>query len=440
MTDNEDVDRYSEEMYAHVSEGLPESIDQDNYVVGVYYAAFSSQLDPYYMGQVVVEEQTTGSYVPKYSNPNEIQKKFSAKVVAIYEVPPYEIGFPKGLDERQYIYHVAYPTAGIGSQLPLMLTTLMGNISMGGKIKLLDVIFPKKFLRQFKGPKYGIEGIRKQLNVSNRPLLTCIDHAYTIEDGVTLFRDLAMGGADIIKDDESMANFEHLMIEERVNKYMETRDKVKDETGEETIYTVNITDDPHKIKENALAAIDAGANGLMINYLTVGLPVVRWLAEDPEIKLPILGHMDFAGVYYESPMSGISSYLIIGKLARLVGLDALVYPSAYGKATFLKDKYLGCAKALRYPFGHLKPTFPMPSGGVTPAMAIKMISDLGTDIMVGVGTYIQKHPEGILAGTRAFRQVIDIAVNHFEEASEDLEDFVEDHDSDYPELSKILED
>lgn len=441
MTNN--FDNYASDQWGHYPEGLFESINSEEYVIGVYYMAIGSRLDPWYMSNAIVQEQTVGSYFPVHSSAEEIKtilKKFSAKVIGIYEIPPHEISVPEEFKERQYIINVAYPLEGLDTQFPLLLTTLMGNISMGGKIKLLDVYFPKSYLSSYQGPKFGISGIREKLRIPKRPLLTNIDHAYTLEDGKKLFYEAALGGADFIKDDESTAGDVHyLPLEKRISAYMELMDKAKEETGEETIYAVNITAGPTKIFENAQKAIDSGANGLMINYLTVGLPVVRELAADPSIKVPILGHMDFAGVYYESSMSGISSFLMMGKLARLVGLDALVYPSAYSKAPFIRDKYLGCAKALRYPFGKLKPVLPMPSGGVTPGIALRLIKDLGTDIMIGAGVGIHSHPQGTRSGAIAFRQVIDIGMKDLSEALEDLEDYLDDHEDEYQELKQALD-
>jgi 2,3-diketo-5-methylthiopentyl-1-phosphate enolase len=440
MVKRRKIDSYADNKWGYYPEGVQESIDSEDYVIGIYYAAFSSTLDPWYMGKVVIQEQTVGSYYPVHSDPREILRKFSGKVIGVYEVPPLEIGVPDDIKERQYILQIAYPLEGLDTQFPLLLTTLMGNISMGGKVKLLDVIFPQRFLSEFKGPKFGIEGIRKQLNVLKRPFLTNIDHAYTLEDGKALFYEAAMGGADVIKDDESTAgDIRYLPLEERVTTYMEMKDKAKEETGEDTLYMVNISAGPQKILENAQKAIDSGTNGLMVNYLTVGLPVVRELAADESIKVPILGHMDFAGVYYESSMSGLSSFLIMGKLARLAGLDALVYPSAYSKAPFIRDKYLACAKALRYPFGPLKPVLPMPSGGVTPGIALRIMKDLGNDIMIGAGVGIHSHPKGTRAGAKAFRQVIDIGMTHLDEAAEDLEDYLDDHEDEYVELEQALD-
>ncbi len=433
-------DSYSYEKWGHFLEGLTESVDPEEYVIATYYISVASRIDPWYIGRVMVKEQTIGSYIPYHSDPKTILRKYGGKVVGLYEVPPREIALPDEIKERDYIIKIAYPIVGL-DQFPLLLTTIMGNISLGGKVKLLDVFLPPSFLRKWQGPKFGIPGLRKTLDIPDRPLLTVVNHTFSLEDGTNYFYEAAMGGADFVKDDEGIAgDIEYLPLEARVNSYMEKKDLAREETGEDTIYLVNITAEPRKLLENAEIAIANGANGLMVNYLTVGLPAVKMLTEDPSIKLPVLGHMDHAGVYYESEISGISSFLMMGKFARLAGLDILVYPGVYGKAPFLRDKYIGCAMALRYPFGNLKPVLPMPAGGVTPGIVLKLIKDLGHDIMVGAGSGIHSHPQGTRAGVKAFRQIIDISMDHkmMNDASEDLEDFIDDHDETYPELAQAI--
>ncbi len=177
----------------------------------------------------------------------------------------------------------------------------------------------------------------------------------------------------------------------------------------------------------------------MVNYLVVGLSAFRWLAEDPKIKLPILAHMDFAGVWYMSPYHGVSSFLTLGKLARIAGSDIVVYPAPYGKAPNLEMNYKAVAKAMRYRMYHLKPTLPMPSGGITPGMVPRVVRDLGNDIMIGSGGGIHAHPDGPIAGAKAFRQAIDISMKDLAAALEDFEDYVEEHEDEYPELAKAIE-
>ncbi len=428
--------------YEHLSEALQESIDRDEYLIGTYYVALPPRLDAWMLARMAAEEQSTGTWVPVPENTPELRAKFTGKVLGVYEVPNYEFEIPKNVEERQYVIQIGFPTRLITDQIPMMLTSLIGNISMGGKLKLLDITFPNSWLKHFKGPKFGIEGIRKLLKVPDRPLINNMIKpcsGYTAEVGAKLFYYAAQGGVDCIKDDELIANPPYNRIEDRVPLYMEMRDKAKEETGEDTLYCCNITDRASRVKDLALKVQDAGGNCLMINYLVCGLSVLRDLAEDPEIKLPILSHMDFAGAIYESHFSGVSSFLVMGKFARLAGSDIIVYVAPYGKGPFLKERYLAIAKATRYRFGELKPTFPMPSGGITPGMVPEVMGDLGWDVMIGTGGGIHAHPDGPKAGGIAFRQAIDICMKDLEEASEDFEDYVDDREDEYPELKKALE-
>jgi len=49
----------------------------------------------------------------------------------------------------------------------------------------------------------------------------------------------------------------------------------------------------------------------------------------------------------------------------------------------------------------------MPSGGITPGMVEKCIKEAGKDILIGSGGGIHSHPDGPIAGAKAFRQAID---------------------------------
>ncbi|MHA1299626.1 MAG: RuBisCO large subunit C-terminal-like domain-containing protein [Candidatus Helarchaeota archaeon] len=306
-----------------------------------------------------------------------------------------------------------------------MLTATFGNISMGGDLKMVDLRFPKSYLKDFGGPKFGIEGVRKLLNVPKRPLLNnmikpCV---YTWADSFKdVFFEAAVGGCDIIKDDELVAAQDFNTLEQRVPAYMEMVDKAKEETGENTLFTVNITDKLDKFLENADKAQELGVNALMVNYLVMGLPALRKLAEDPSVKVPILAHMDFAGAMYMSPWHGVSSHLILGKFARLAGADIVVHPAPYGKASVISEKFSRVAQACRYPMANIKPMFPMPSGGITASMVDKVMKALGNDIVIGSGGGIHAHPDGPRAGATAFRQAIDAVME-----GKSLKQYAKDH-------------
>lgn len=308
---------------------------------------------------------------------------------------------------------VSLPGSQFRPQIPMMLSTIIGNISMIGPLKLLDIKFPPKFLAQFKGPKFGVEGVRDLLGVYDRPLLNNMIKpctGYTPEVGTRLFARAVEGGVDIVKDDELIADPTFNPRETRIKMYMEVVRQHYEETGHKVLYTPNVTDNALKVLDNARRAIDAGANAIMINYLTVGISALQGLAEHPDINVPIMAHLDFAGTMYESPISGMSSHLILGKLARMAGADMVVYPSPFGKFPFLRERYLQIGNHLNNPWCGVKRVFPMPGGGVMPNCVHAIYRDLGPDCIMGCGGAIHGHPMGPVAGARAMRQVIDAAV------------------------------
>ena len=412
---------------------LPDGVDYDEYLIGTYLASFPASVPIPRLAPALAIEQSTGTWVPVPGETPEVRCRHVAKVIGVYEVPDFEFSVPSEAETRNYVIQIAFPEINIGSQIPMLLTTVVGNISMGGQIKVLDIRFPQRFVEGFQGPKFGIRGVRELLGVPKRPLLNNMIKpctGYTPEVGVELFRAAALGGCDIIKDDELLANASFNEVQARVKLYIEAERQVYEETGEHTLYTVNVTDEVPQVFENARRAVELGCNALMVNYLATGFPVLRALAEDPDIAVPILGHMDVAGAYYMSPYHGVSSHLILGKLPRLSGADIVVFPAPYGKAPVIKDKFVNVARNLAFPLYDIRPTFPMASGGITPSMVPKVMKDLGHDIVIGSGGGIHAHPQGPVAGGKAFRAAIDATM-----AGIPLKEAAQAH----PELAAALE-
>jgi len=395
---------------------LPEDIDYETHIIGTYTAMLHRKMDAFYMMQAVCVEQSTGTFVPVPAETPEQRRKHVAKVIGWWRFPDFEyegaedfFGNPK---MHQYVVQIAFPL-NFKPQFPMLFTTIYGNISMGGPLKMVDVRFPKAFLKEFKGPKFGDVGIRKILGVKERPLLNNMIKPCVYSDpkiGADLAYKAAVGGCDIIKDDELIADVGFNPITERVTAFMEALDKADSEKGEKTLYTVNITDRVDRMFELADIVQEHGANAIMVNHISTGYSALRKLAEDPSVKVPILGHMDLAGAFYQDPVSGISSPLILGKFGRLAGCDTIVHPAPYGKAPTTADRFKETARQMIMPMRnapHIKRTLPMPSGGITPSLVEKCVNDLGTNIMIGSGGGIHAHPDGPIAGAKAFRQAID---------------------------------
>jgi 2,3-diketo-5-methylthiopentyl-1-phosphate enolase len=146
----------------------------------------------------------------------------------------------------------------------------------------------------------------------------------------------------------------------------------------------------------------------MVNYLPTGIGILSSLARNPNIKVPILAHLDFGGAFYASARHGISSVLLYGKLARLAGVDLICIPSAYGKFGLTYEKYMQIVLGLRSDLYDKRSAFPIVGGEVKQGNVPRLFDDLGMDFIIGVGGAVYAHPHGPTAGARAFRQAIDL--------------------------------
>lgn len=392
----------------------PENLEKDRYVIATYYAAIKPSNNALKFSAAVAVEQTCGTWIRLPGETDEVRSRSIGKVIGIYETPAYEIGIPSDINERHLIIRIAYPYTNFGSSFAMLMSSVIGEISSSGKIKLLDLEFPDTFLKSFKGPKFGVQGIRDLLSVQDRPLLINMIKpctGLTPKETAKLAYDAALGGVDLLKDDELMANPPYCPFSERVKYVMEALEKADQLKGEKTLYALNITDRTEKLKENALLAIENGANCLMVSYNTIGLDAARMLAEDPAINVPILAHSNFSGALCESPWNGVSNNLIGATLPRLAGLDMIIILTPYGKFPVQMDKFISTCYKMVSPLGHIKPAFPLPGGGTMPGHIEDMIQKFGNDVVIAAGGAIHSHPMGATAGARAFRQGIDEVIS-----------------------------
>jgi 2,3-diketo-5-methylthiopentyl-1-phosphate enolase len=391
---------------------FPEVAFSEDYAIGTYQVKVPTK-DIEKLALAIADEQTTGTWIKVSADSAEKSKWFGAKVVSIYEVPDTASDW-QPQDTPIHIVQIAYPVKNFGTSVPMLLSTVFGNISASGMIKFIDCAFPKSYVEKFGGPKFGVRGLREALGVPDRPLLNAMikpNIGWTPDEGAALFYGAAKGGVDIIKDDELlMADGEHCPLRERVTKFMAMERKAFEETGERTLYAVNITDDIANIRENAMRALDYGANCLMLNVYTAGFSALKMLAEDPEVTVPLLAHVDFAGAYCGSTFTGINAALLIGKLVRLSGGDFQINGNPWGKFPYPMKMFSRSFKFFTQPWWNIKPMMYAVSGGTTQLSVPHAVKAVGTDVILAAGGAVHGHPDGSEAGARSMRQAIDAAV------------------------------
>lgn len=311
--------------------------------------------------------------------------------------------------ERYADIKIGYPDINFSQDIPALLVTIFGKLSMDGKIKLIDLDVSPSFVSAFPGPKFGIEGVRNLLNVHDRPLLMSIFKSVVGHDLPTLreqFTAQALGGVDLIKDDEILFENPLTPIEKRVEACMQAAKEAESVTGQKLLYAVNLTGPTSKLASQAKKAINAGANALLFNTLAYGFDVLHELSSDPDINVPIASHPALAGAMYPSAHYGISAAVLLGKLNRLAGADLVLFPSPYGSVVMPKEENLAIKEVLINEMHHLKTSLPVPSAGIHPGIVPLIIKDFGMDVVVNAGGGIHGHPDGAIAGGQAFHQAI----------------------------------
>ncbi len=386
---------------------LPEEIRYEPYCIATYYCELDAASSVYPKAAALAIGQTIGTWTEVPGITAEALAHHMGRVISILEVPPQELITTGSAEKRRYVIRIAFPEINIGDQLPMLITTLLGNdISTALPVKLMDIEFSQTQAAALKGPTFGIAGLRKLTGVDDRPLILNVLKPCTgfpPEAAVERLMDSARGGADIIKDDELLANPSFNQLNDRMRLFSDAVRRVYEECGHRALFCANITDRSDRMFTHAHRAVELGCDMLMINVPVVGLGMLQALAADESIHLPILAHFAGFNAMTEAPTAGMSSPLFLGKLMRLAGADAAILPSPYSAYPFLPEGFLEIARMLQAPFYQVAPTMPVPGGGIHPATAYAITRQLGKDIILDVGGGIQGHPGGTASGVRALQ-------------------------------------
>ncbi len=382
------------------------------------YRAFDEKADFHKKATGIAVGLTVGSWTELPEAKKQDMEKHLGQVLSVDVHEPEPGAEPGSLAAERYAdIRIAYPDINFSRDIPALLVTAFGKLSMDGRIRLLDLDVSDGFKAACPGPKLGIAGVRERLGVQDRPLLMSIFKSvvgYDLTELKEQFYQQALGGVDLIKDDEILFENPLTPIEKRVEACMAAAREAEKQTGQKLLYAVNVTGRTSQLRAQAKKAIDAGANALLFNVLAYGFDALQELAEDPDIDVPIAAHPAFSGAIYPARHYGVAPQLLLGKLMRLAGADLVLFPSPYGSVVMPKDETLAIAAALTAPNDALKPSFPVPSAGIHPGLVPLLMKDFGLQSVVNAGGGVHGHPLGAAAGGQAFRQAIDATLQGIE--------------------------
>lgn len=310
---------------------------------------------------------------------------------------------------------IAYPIELFEpGNMPNILSSVAGNVfglEDVANLRLNDITFPKELISSFKGPKYGIEGVREITGVHGRPLVGTIVKpklGLVVKDHAKVAYESWLGGCDVVKDDENLSSQKFNPFEERVIETIEARNKAESETGEKKVYLINVTAEVELMKKRAQFVEDVGGRYMMIDILTTGWSSLQTM-RDAGFKLIIHAHRAGHAAYTRSHVHGINM-VVLARVSRLLGADQLHVGTAVGKMAETKEEVLANVEACIEPMGDIKPVLPVASGGLHPGMVTKLVEYFGNDVVIQAGGGIHGHPDGTVKGAMALRQAVDAAV------------------------------
>jgi ribulose-bisphosphate carboxylase large chain len=343
------------------------------------------------------------------STPAEIDAR--ARAIAIeqsIEMPPHAVrnrrvdeqvvgrveAVAAGGDDAHFFVTIALALETTGGEAGQLMNMLFGNSSLHPDITLVDVVFPPGAAARFGGPRWGIDGLRRLTGAHHRPL-TCTalkPQGSTVAELAALAGRFATAGIDVIKDDHGLADQSSAPFAARVEAIQQAVAAANRATGGRTLYAPSLTGGPRRQLAQLAAAQAAGVGAILLAPMISGLGALQELAD---AGVPILAHPALAG------SARIAPPLLLGKLFRLAGADAVIYPNHGGRFSFSAQLCRAVADTARDAHLGVAGAMPVPAGGMHPDRVEELAAFYGNDVMLLIGGALLE-ADDIDAAARAF--------------------------------------
>lgn len=319
-------------------------------------------------------------------------------------------------NKKEAIVRIAFPIKNFDLEqdgITQLICTFMGGQMDIEEIlgcRLVDVEFPNIFLKNFKGPKIGLDEIRKRTNSIRRPLLGGIVKPKTGLDIETL-KDVCIkmvrGGVDFIKEDEILGNPSCCPFEERVKIVNDVVQNEASKLNKEVFYAPCVNSDlPYLIKRIEFLV----KNKMKAYHLNIwtGLQTYKYLRSF-DFNIAMFYQKSGDRVITDKNNVYSISWNVLLKLARISGADFIHAGMWGGYLSDTKEDLTNWLSILTSKNDlNFKKTVPSFSCGSHPGLVQTTVKNFGIDIMMSLGGSMHGHPSGTLSGAKAMRQAFDL--------------------------------
>jgi len=310
------------------------------------------------------------------------------------------VGRVVAIEEREagtFEVRIALAAETVGRDPGQLVNMLFGNTSIHDDVVLHDVEIPGELARSFGGPRHGLDGLRQKVGAGARAL-TCSalkPQGLPSEKLAALAERFARGGIDYIKDDHGLADQAYSPFAARVAAIAPALRTVEQATGRAARYVPSLSGDLDAMRRQVAVAREFGVDTLMVAPMISGLANFhRLVRDDPD--LAFVAHPALAGA------SRIAPPLLIGKLFRLFGADAVVFPNHGGRFGYSPKTCRALARAALADWHGMRPSVPTPAGGMSLERIPEMLDFYGKDTMLLIGGALLAERERLVEATAAF--------------------------------------
>jgi ribulose-bisphosphate carboxylase large chain len=203
-----------------------------------------------------------------------------------------------------------------------------------------------------------------------------------------LARRFAQGGIDYVKDDHGLADQAYSPFALRVEAIAAAL------RGTATRYVPSLSGDLDAVRRQIAVARKAGIDTVMVAPMILGLANFHRLTREHS-DVAFVAHPTLAG-------SAIAPPLLFGKLFRMLGADAVIFPNHGGRFGYSAETCRELAATALREWHGLGASAPVPAGGMTRDRVAEMLDFYGTDIMLLIGGALLEAGAGLEAATAAF--------------------------------------
>jgi ribulose-bisphosphate carboxylase large chain len=310
------------------------------------------------------------------------------------------VGRVVGIEQRDagtFEVHIALAAETVGQDPGQLINMLFGNTSIHDDVVLHDAEIPAELIKSFGGPRHGLHGLRQKVGAGDRAL-TCSalkPQGLPPEKLAALAEKFAEGGVDYIKDDHGLADQAYSPFAARVAAIAPALRAVERATGRAARYVPSLSGDLDGMRRQVAVARAFGVDTLMVAPMIFGLANFHRLVRD-NADLAFFAHPAMAGA------ARIDPAFLFGKLFRLLGADAVVFPNHGGRFGYSPETCRRIAGAALADWAGMRPSVPVPAGGMSLERVPEMLDFYGKDTMLLIGGALLAERERLVEAAAAF--------------------------------------